>query len=89
MNIPTSLLLLSLIASSGACMSPTPAAGPLEPRSRDAQPPCPEARVALPSEVPPPGSYDSGPGPKIGVQAPPVFVPPAGCMPDAPEAGAR
>ncbi len=88
MNLRARLLALSLFASLGACVSPTPASAPLE-RTRGSQPACPEAKAALPSEVPPPGSYDSGPGPKIGVTAPPVFVPPASCLPDASEGSAR
>lgn len=88
MTLRVLFLSLSLIATLGACVSPTPASAPRDP-SRESQPACPEAEAALPSEVPPPGSYDSGPGPKIGVAPPAVFVAPAHCMPGAPEAGAR
>lgn len=84
MTLRARLSTLSLIATLGACVSPTPASAPLD-RARDARPACPEAAAALPAEVPPPGSYDSGPGPKIGLAPPPVFVPPADCLPTQPE----
>lgn len=73
-------LLLSLNVTLGACMSPR-SARPVQDPAGDGLPRCPEQQASLPADGSMPGSYDSGPGPKIGDSPSAVVIPATDCIP--------
>jgi hypothetical protein len=72
-------LLLSLNVTLVACMSRS--ARPAQDPAGEGLPRCPEQQASLPADGSMPGSYDSGPGPKIGDSPSAVVIPTGDCVP--------